>query len=306
MSRKVQIVLVAIATLLGMSTIVWLAASQKESPGKGACREVRDMTERIAHIPVEPRRILSLCSSATDTIVRLGEGVKITAIDEYNCIIPGVTEAAVIGKGSAVSREQILSLDIDLAFIWWYQGDAASLLKEFSIPTIRIHNGGAKEVPQMIRLIGQCLNRSLVADNLANDVAEYVRSVATENANLQRKQQVYLELYGPFRTVGKDTYISDLIELAGGKNIAADVSGSMLISTERLIKADPDVILFVKDFETVKSMARRSGMAKMTAVQTGRVYPVDRYWLVAGAGLPNAVENLQKRIVTESHHHIER
>lgn len=298
--------LVAVVTFLGMSASVWLADSQRETHSKGNYREIRDMTGRAAQIPVKPQRILSLCSSATDTLVRIGAAEKIAAIDEYNRIIPGVTKAAVIGKGSAVSQEQILSLDVDLAFIWWYQDDAASLLKELSVPTIRIRNGRAKEVPQMIRLVGKCLNRSIFADNLAADVDEYVRTAAVENASHLKKQRVYLELYGPFKTVGKDTYISDLIKLAGYENIADDVSGSMLISAERLIESDPDVILFVKGFETAKSMAGRSGMAKMTAVRTERIYSIDRYWLVAGAGLPAAVENLHKLLAADSHHNLER
>ena len=298
--------LVAVVTFLGMSASIWLASSQRETHSKGPYREVRDMTDRIVQIPVKPQRILSLCSSATDTLVRIGAAEKIAAIDEYNRIIPGVTEAVVIGKGSAISQEQILSLDVDLAFIWWYQDDAASLLEELSVPTTRIRNGRAKEVPQMIRLVGKCLNRSIFADNLAADVDEYVRTAAVENASHLKKQRVYLELYGPFKTVGKDTYISDLIKLAGYENIADDVSGSMLISAERLIESDPDVILFVKGFETAKSMAGRSGMAKMTAVRTERIYSIDRYWLVAGAGLPAAVENLHKLLAADSHHNLER
>ena len=306
MSRKTQIVLVAVATFLGLSASIWLAGIQRETHRKEAFREVRDMTDRIVQIPVRPQRILSLCSSATDTLVRIGDAEKIAAIDEYNRIIPGVTKAAIIGKGSAISQEQILSLDIDLAFIWWYQDDAANLLKELSVPTIRIRNGRAKEVPQMIRLVGKCLNRSIFADTLAYDVDEYVRTAAIENAGPLKKQQVYLELYGPFKTVGKDTYISDLIRLAGAANIADDVPGSMLISAERLIEADSDVILFVKGFETAESMAKRSGMTKMTAVQAERIYSIDRYWLVAGAGLPAAVENLHKLLVADSCHDLER
>ncbi|MCD4830563.1 MAG: ABC transporter substrate-binding protein [Anaerohalosphaeraceae bacterium] len=307
MSRKTQIILVALAALPGMAAGLWLVGGQGEARSKEAYREIKDMTGRVVQIPAEPRQILSLCSSATDTIVRIGEGEKIAAIDEYNRIIPGVTGATVIGKGSAISQEQILSLGIDLAFIWWYQDDAASLLKKLSVPTTRIRSGRAKEVPQMIRLVGECLNCSIPADNLANGVAEYVRTATIENAGSQKKR-VYLELYGPFKTVGRDTYISDLIELAGAENIADEVSGSLLISAEQLIETAPDVILFVKGFETVKSIARRSGMAKMLAVQDERIYSMDRYWLVAGAGLPVAVENFRKFLIKNkaSHNNSER
>ena len=257
------------------------------------------MTGRTVPIPVEPRRVLSLCSSVTDTAVRIGAAETLAAIDAYNRLIPDASKASIIGKGSAISQEDLLSLGIDLAFIWWYQDDAASLLERLSIPVIRIRSLRLKQVPAMIRLVGKCLNCTQRANNLADEVAGYVRTAAAERAT-PSTTPVYLELYGPLKTVGKATYIDDLIELAGGKNIADDASGSVLVSIERLIETDPEVILFVKGFATVESVAARSGMAKMTAVQTKCIYPVDRYWLVPGAGFPTAVENLRKLFLVTS------
>ena len=82
-------------------------------------------------------------------------------------------------------------------------------------------------------------------------------------------------------------------KLAGAVNIADKASGSMLISAEQLIKTDPDIILFVKGFETFESISDRSGMAKLSAIRNQKTYAIDRYRLVAGAGLPEAVEKLR-------------
>ena len=143
----------------------------------------------------------------------------------------------------------------------------------------------------MIQLIGECMNRRPAADKLAGKVKAYLP--ATDTPPAEAGPRVYLELYGPFKTVGRDSYINDILELAGGKNIAGDVTGSVLLSPERLIQADPDMILFMDEFTTAAAIAARSGMAESRAVRAGNVHPIERYWLVPGGGLPVAVDKLR-------------
>lgn len=287
-----------LSTAVSIAVAFCLAANEPKDRGSEICREVVDMTSRPVHIPVEPRRVLSLCTSATDTIVRMGANERLAAIDQYSLIVPGTEDVVVIGKGSAISREQVIALGIDLAFIWWYQDDAATLLEGLSIPAVRIRSGRMTEVTAMIRLLGKCLGHSQIAESLAREVAEYIHRA--DSRPVASKTRVYLELYSPLRTVGGDSYINDLIELAGGRNIAGDTSGSVQLSAEHLIEADPDVILFVEGFGTIPSITRRSGMRELTAAQTGHVYPINRYWLVAGAGLPSAEEDLRSVLAGNS------
>ncbi len=94
-----------------------------------------------------PRRILSLCTTATDVLLAVGARDQLAAIDEYSRVVPGATNIPVIAKGSALSREEVLARRMDLAFIWWYQDDAAKLLGELSVPVVRIRAGHVAELP---------------------------------------------------------------------------------------------------------------------------------------------------------------
>lgn len=51
--------------------------------------------------------------------------------------------------------------------------------------------------------------------------------------------KVFLELYGPYKTAGGQTYANDLLMLAGARNIAADSTGNVLFSPERLCAKTP-------------------------------------------------------------------
>jgi iron complex transport system substrate-binding protein len=260
--------------------------------------EVADSTGRTVAVPENPRHILSLCTSVTDTLLRLGAGDRLAGIDEYSRVVPGATNLAVLGKGGAISREQVLARNVDLAFVWWFQDDAAQLLADLQVPTVKIRCGRADEVPVTIRLIGRCAGLTDAAGRLADGVAAQLESLRRTSAT--NGPRVFLELYSPFKTAGRDSYLNDLIELAGGRNVAAAASGSILFSSEQLLAADPQCVILLSGFGTPEQFARRAGLEHLSAVRSNRVYILDRYCLVAGAGLPEGVAALRQLIHSNS------
>ena len=76
-------------------------------------------------------------------------------------------------------------------------------------------------------------------------------------------------------TVGPGSFINDLIALAGGTNIAAAAKSEYpTISTEEVVKADPEVIILDDALygTSVDSVASRPGWAALSAVKNRRVY----------------------------------
>jgi iron complex transport system substrate-binding protein len=260
--------------------------------GSAATQAIKDSTGREVTIPAQPRRVLSLCTAATDTMVRLGRIDRLAGMDEYSGVVPGTSNVAVLGKGSALSREQVLARQIDLAFVWWFQDDAAKLLDDLRVPVVKLRCGRAVEVPDTIRLVGRCLGETNVANALAQSVAGKLAQIIPADTNMAPR--VYVELYSPFKTSGRDTYLNDLIELAGGRNVAAEATGTILLSSERLLAADPQWVILIAGFGTPEQFTRRGGMESLVAVKAGRVQILDRYHLVAGAGLPEGVAALHR------------
>ena len=245
--------------------------------------------------PTPPQRVLSLCSTATDVLCALGARGQVVAIDEYGRTIPEAADVPVISKGSVLSREEVIARRVDLAFIWWYQDDAARLLEGLSVPVERIRCARATELPDTVRLIGRRVGREEAATRLADKLAAFLHSRAA--VPVAPAPRVYLELYGAFRTVGAESYLNDLITLAGGTNITANVpSSKVLLSAEELVAADPDVILFVRGFATAGAISRRPGLSGLRAVKAGRIVGLDRAALIAGSHLPDEVAHLRAAI----------
>ena len=297
MSRNTGLVLVGAIAVLLLAATLWMANHAPEfSPRieEHQPREVVDMTSHTVRIPKRPARILSLCTTTTDTLVALGAVDRLVAIDEFSRIVPGTERAAVVGKGGAISREKVVELGVDLAFVWWYQDDAAATLADLGVPVVRIRSVRANELPGEIRLIGQCLGCSEAAELSAKQVSEFLARVKPAKS----ERRVYIELYGPLKTVGRRTYIGNLLELAGGQNVAGDAAEGVLLSAEKLIEADPDVILCVGEPADATVFASRPGMDGLRAVRQGCVRSVDRRWLVAGPHIAESVEKIRQVIAS--------
>lgn len=302
-SGRYQFLWITGLIIVGLMLIISAVGLIRPVPnaGKSSSRVITDMTGRTVHVPANPQRILSLCTSATDTLLALGQRDRLAAIDQYSRIIPMTGAIPAIGQGSAISREQVVALQIDLAIIWWYQDDAAAMLETLNVPVIRLQSARAAQIPAIIQLIGQITDCSSEAEMLSQQLETFLAAQPTTPANDithaavdPNQTKVFLELYGPYKTAGEQTYANDLLMLAGARNIAADSTGNVLFSPERLLRENPDVILFVDEFATVSDYARRSGLSGVSAVQHGRVIPINRYWLVAGPHLPDAVAQLRQ------------
>ncbi|MFA7230566.1 MAG: ABC transporter substrate-binding protein [Victivallaceae bacterium] len=260
-------------------------------------RTITDMTGRLVKIPDNPSKILSLSVMADDIIVKLGLVGRLAAIDQYGKIIPGVERAEVVGKGSALSIEKILELKADIAFIWWYQDDVAAMLDKYSIPVVRLKSCRLNNYSDTVTLIGRCLN---VEKNAAAVIEKFNKQIkALPQVKTHDRPGVYLELYSPYKTAGKDSYANDLIEAAGGNNIAGNVSGVAVLSAEEIILKSPQTILYIDGFATGDEIASRPGFKTLPAVKQRRVYGINRKRLVAGVEPVEAVNEIRKIINQE-------
>jgi len=264
------------------------------TPPLGPSRIITDMCGRQVSVPDNPSRILCLSAMADNVIVKLGLSGKLAAIDQYGTIIPGTKKAEVVGKGSALSIEKILELKVDIAFIWWYQDDVAAMLKKYSIPVVRLKSCRLNNYPQTVMLIGRCLNAENAANTMIRNFNKQLKTLPKTKVSNARK--VYLELYSPYRTAGKDSYANDLIEAAGGHNIATGISGGGLISAEEIIQQSPQVILFINGFAASDEIGSRPGFKTLPAVKQNRIYGINRQWFIAGVDPAEAVNKIKQTI----------
>ncbi len=287
-SRRVRLIIV----LACIAAALPIACSRTSEPQTSV--SASNATGASNKTPSHPLRIVSLCSAATDAVIQFGAADRLVGVDQYSRIAPGADKIPVVGKGSAVSKETIAALRPNLAFVWYYQNDVAAMFEELGVPTIRIRVARVAELPDTLRLIGESLDCRDQANRAAERIQKFLDShkATSAVAGAPIKPRVFLEMYGPFKTMGRNTYVDDLLNLAGAENVAAEAEGSVILSAEKLVQSDPGVILRLKDLGDAK-IAERPGIDSLLAVRQNHIYDVDRYYLTAGPSLPESVEKLR-------------
>jgi iron complex transport system substrate-binding protein len=137
-------------------------------------------------------------------------------------------------------------------------------------------------VPRTIGLIGRVTLREEAAEALVRKLEAKARTLAGLIGRAARRPKVFIQLQGlGLSTCGGESYLNDLLERAGGANVAGRLKRDWLeYSREQLLQDDPDVIIVLAPTEADFAKARawfesQGGLKEIRAVRTGRVVRLD-------------------------------
>ena len=221
-------------------------------------------------LPAPARRIVSLIPATTELLFAIGAGDRVVGRTHW-CDYPEAAAAVPdLGDGMNPNLEAVLAARPDLVVLYrsGQNGAAAERLRELGIPAIQVRSDLLADVPRLARLFGRLLGATRVADSLSRaferDLAD-----ATVAAPASPPSVFLLVWDEPPMTVGRGSYLSELIERAGGINIYADLpTSSGQISVESAAARDPDVILTLS--ETIPAFALRAEWQVVDAVRERR------------------------------------
>ena len=214
--------------------------------------------------PVE-QRVVSLSPNVTETIYALGGENLLVGRSDY-CNYPAEAEALPsVGTLYNPSLEMILALEpthvISSAFV------PDELLFSIEQANINVLSISAQETFEgtydLIRAVGDVIHRQSQAEQLIGEMKAQVKAIEEKAAPLS-KVTVYMALdFGSFDSAATgDTFLNEMIEKAGGLNVAAD-GLYWTYSKELLVEKDPELILLsprwgesedatIREFKTTK------------------------------------------------------
>lgn len=233
-----------------------------------------------------PRRIVSLAPSNTERLFAVGAGetvVGVTLVDTYP---PEVAAIPKVGGfvPKSISIETIVSLKPDLVLAAGaIQRPAIEALERLGLAVVALEDPESLDsVYTALRLIGRLTGRATRALEVIASMQERLARVQTAVATLAPNQRhtVFYEVYdAPLMTVGRGTIIGQMLEMAGGINIFADLPGRYpQVSAEEVVQRNPACILGLKGHKTSLTptqMRQRPGWAGITAVQQQCVHLLD-------------------------------
>lgn len=239
---------------------------------------VTDFQGRRVTIATRPERIVSIGPSNTEFLFALGVGERIVAVDDFSDE-PAEAKAKDKVGGVRVNLEKVVSLRPDLVVSVKFSDGTLERLAAQSLAVLVVDPQGVGDVPETARLLGQAIGAD--GARLAREIVDGLGRVKQRGAELKKKR-VFHELDAsdptkPF-TVGPGSFVHDLIEMAGGINVAARASSPYpQLSAEEIVRTDPEVIVLADAAYgvTVEQVLARPGWSAITAVRSRRVVPVD-------------------------------
>ena len=235
-----------------------------------------------------PTRIFSTVAVATSILLQCD--APIIAIDEYGRLADPEGRLQVVGRGAAISLEQIMALGIDGAVVWSYQEELAETLRGHGIRVLQISPPRLGDIAEMIQTIGIWSGKEERAEHLAAEFRSSLESIQIEEE--YPPVPVYFELYSANKGAGEASYIGDLLSLAGGRSILPETGPT---GSEVIVTAMPEVIFYIEEFCS-DNLATRAGIAATPAGRNGRIYPVPRRLVTEGIAPFEAIEYLRKRM----------
>lgn len=258
-----------------------------------------DMGRKVT-LAAQPQKLISLAPSNTEILFALGLGEKVVGVDDYSDYPPEAAAVAKIGGFSKPNVEKIVDLKPDLVLASSMHEQAVKQLEQLGVPTAVVDPKTVDEVLTSIKWIGRATGAEERAGQLVAQMEERIQRVRAlvQEIPEEKKPLVYYEVYSdPLMSAGPKTLIGQLIELAGGRNIARTAETDYpKFSAEAIIKANPEIIIFPRFHGTasltVEQVKARSGWEEISAIKNNRIYSIDAN-IISRPG-PRVVEALEQ------------
>ncbi|MCX6676635.1 MAG: ABC transporter substrate-binding protein [Methanothrix sp.] len=272
-----------------------------------------DSRDRIVTVQIPVKRIAVLTGWTLEVMRSLKlERDRIVGVDQYvtgdkdwKTFFPEFSDYPNCGSSWTPNYEEILKCNPDVVFISTSSsGDCDTIpdrLKELdtSIKVIRFDSTDPLHYADEARKLGYILGKENDAekfidyyDGLVNEITEKIKEIPED-----KWPKVYLEYYSPYTTFGGGTGSSNIVEMAGGRNIFSDLSNYPEVDPEEVMTRNPEIILrmagstkgqggyAVDNTTAMKNISEeimsRPELATVSAVENDRVYLSINYFFGA-------------------------
>jgi iron complex transport system substrate-binding protein len=230
----------------------------------------------------EPEQVIGLSPANTETLFALGVDEKVVGGTDFDDFPPEAAELPDVATFNGVLIEKVVELEPDLVIAAGNAFTPAAdieRMRDLRIPVLVVYAESVEEVLADIRLIGAAVGAGAEANRIAAGMTSRIDEIRAAAAARADRPRVFYqigsepEIYGP----APDSFIEDMIELAGGEPITTGDPNVFSIPLERLVDQDPEVIV-VGDAQygvCPETVMERRGWQTMTAVRRGDVRAID-------------------------------
>jgi iron complex transport system substrate-binding protein len=211
--------------------VVWLLACQRNPDRAG-----------------DDQRVVSLTPSGTEIVAALGATDLLVGVDDYSKFPDSVQQLPKVGSFLAPKLETIVRLRPSLVIVDDIHGAAAGALRDAGVTAIECPMHDLPDVKSALRAIGERLGRGDAATAAVAAIDKALDDAAAHKPAHHPRVLAVIDReaggLGNIVAAGPGSWLDELLAVVGGDNVLA-ASGTRYpkISTEEVLRAQPDVIL---------------------------------------------------------------
>jgi len=294
--RKLTLIIFALTLLFALTAC---QSGKVSDPGNEAAKiEITDIKGKKVLLNNTPERIVSLSPTNTEIVFALGAGEKLVGVTSYCDYPEEAKQIDKIGDFDNPNIELIKKMNPDLVLAGGYlQEDLMAALEGLNIPVASTEAAGVESIFDSIAMIGKLVGKETNAEELINNIKKDIEEIENKVKDAEKPKVFYLVWKDPLYTAGQGTYLNEIIQIAGGQNVAAEVEGWAQYSFEELLKQNPD-LLIAAYHSTDEGMRKEDIMndelfSKLPCVKDGKIHVMSDDNIVSRPG-PRVVEAIRE------------
>lgn len=223
-------------------------------------------------------RVVSLAPGATELAFAAGMGsqlVAVTTADNYPPAVQGLERISAL----PLNHEAIVALEPDLILASDQINDPreAEALAEVGIPTYFVSVGSLPDVSRVVRALGVLFGDEVAAGQYADSLEATLQALDTSRrGDADRPSVIFLIGDDTLFSFGPESYVHDMILVAGGRSLTAEMSTEApVLSEEFVLAAQPEVLLTAFDPDPARLVELHPGWEAIPAIRDGRVFRIE-------------------------------
>jgi len=220
-----------------------LGACQHSEPGDAG--SVRDDFGAAVNLAAPPRRIVSLNPTTTEVLFAIGAGSRLVGRSMYDAFPESALAVPNLGAALRPNVEAIIGAKPDLVMLYASQDNraAAERLRQAGIATAALRIDSIAQFERDTRLIGRITGDSVRANAVVDSVRATLDRVRAATRSLARPTVFFHTWDRPLITIGGGSFLNELVDIAGGRNVYGDLPGpSGIVTVEDVVRRNPDYV----------------------------------------------------------------
>ncbi len=232
----------------------------------------------------EPTRIVSMAPDLTEILFALGLGDRVAGVTQDSDYPPAALAKPRVGTFWRPSLEVVIATrpDLVVTLASEQQKELSQRLIRMGYHCLTVEIERVEDLFRAFSTIGDAAGVPERARELSEQIRTEVHQLQTQIAGLPPVKVLWVVQREPLRAAGRDTFVNQMIELAGGQNVVGPTLHKYPpVGAEQVIAAAPDVIIepaMVKgslDAQRRQAFTYWGRYGNVPAAAHGRIYVIE-------------------------------